>query len=521
MTRTEPVIYLGPPGTGKTTTLLGVVDEELARGAEPESIAFISFTTRAANEARDRACARFGLEKKRFQHFRTMHSLCFRALSLTTGDVLAGKRFFEFADWCGIRVTGRAWSDDGLTEGFEPGDRALFMENLARIRCVPLRQLYDEGDDGLSWAEVERVSRALAQFKARHGLLDYTDMLTEFVRLAPRVPLDTLIGDEAQDFSALQWRVFWQLARVARRVCVAGDDDQAIYVWAGADVDHLIDMRGDARVLGQSWRCPPLVQRLSQEIISPIRHRRDKKWRPREGERGVLTRAGSFGDADTDDAWAADDREHERPPVLVLARNVYLLRRDVEPLLRARGVVFETSSGRSSLDLSALAAAETWTRLSRGESVTLRDARGMYEHLAANTGYKRGNKKLQNLGEHEEETVTAHELVTFGGLRMPLSRPWHEALERLQQEDVSYMRLARARGERLRGRARVRISTIHSAKGGEAAHVVLLTEMARRTADEMERRPDDERRVWYVGVTRARSRVTIVNPREGRYCPWL
>lgn len=521
MTSTEPTIYLGPPGTGKTTTLLGVVDEELARGTEPESIAFISFTTRAANEARDRACARFGLDRKRFWHFRTMHSLCFRALSLTSGDVLAGKRFFEFADWCGIRVTGRAWSDDGLTEGFEVGDRALFMENLSRIRCVPLRQLYDENDDGLSWAEVERVSRALAQFKARHGLLDYTDMLTEFVRRAPRVPLNVLIGDEAQDFSALQWRVFWQLASSAHRVCVAGDDDQAIYVWAGADVDHLIDMRGEARVLGQSWRCPPVIQRLSSEIIAPVKHRREKQWRARDGERGVLRRVGRFDDADTDDEWEADDAGHTRPPVLVLARNVYLLRRDVEPVLRARGVVFETSTGKSSLDLSALAAAETWTRLSKGESVTLKDARGMYEHLSANTGYKRGNKSLPLLGENGEETVTAHELMVFGGLRMSLARPWHEALERLAEEDVSYMRLARARGERLRGRARVRISTIHSAKGGEAAHVVLLTEMARRTADEMERRTDDERRVWYVGVTRARSRITIVNPREGRYCPWL
>ena len=41
----------------------------------------------------------------------------------------------------------------------------LFMENLSRITETPLRQLYDQNDDGLDWAELDRVSRALAEFK--------------------------------------------------------------------------------------------------------------------------------------------------------------------------------------------------------------------------------------------------------------------------------------------------------------------------------------------------------------------
>ena len=202
-------------------------------------------------------------------------------------------------------------------------------------------------------------------------------MLIEFCRLGTRVDLDVLIGDETQDFSRLQWRVFWQLARGARRVCVAGDDDQAIYRWAGADVDHLIDLSGDVRVLGQSWRCPPAVQLLSQEIVGGIARRRPKTWRARDGEQGRFGRVASFADASPDDDWAEDDAEHARPPVLVLARNVYLLRRDVEPLLRAQGVVYETSGGKSSLDLDALAAAEYWTRLSAGGKITVAEV----EHL--------------------------------------------------------------------------------------------------------------------------------------------
>ena len=515
----EPEIFLGPPGSGKTTTLLDVVDAELAAGTEPERIGFFSFTQKAAREAAERACARFSLERSRFQYFRTLHSMCFRSLGLTGGDVLAGARFQEFADWCGIRVTGRAWSDDGLLEGFEVGDRMLFMENLARIQEVPLRALYDEGDDGLEWREVDRVSRALAEFKASRGLLDYTDMLSEFVRKRPRVSIDVLIVDECQDLSKLQWRVVETMARGARRVVTAGDDDQAIYRWAGAAVDYFIGMRGRSSVLGQSWRCPPAVQLLSNEIISGVRHRRPKQWRARDGEEGRFARSREFGDVDVDDAWAEDDRDHQRPPVLVLARNVYLLRRDVEPLLRAQGIVYESSTGKSSLDLTALEAAESWTRLGKGEEISVAAARKMYEFLPANTGVRRGHKKLPKFDE--TDTVGGAELAQFGGLLTSLRTPWHEALTRVSPEDVAYMRAARRRGERLRSRPRVRISTIHSAKGGEADHVVLLTEMAARTYREMERNPDDERRVFYVGVTRARRKLTAVDAREGRYCPWI
>ena len=56
-------IILGPPGTGKTHTLLNRVEEELARGTPPDRIAFLAFTKKAATEARDRAMKKFKLEE--------------------------------------------------------------------------------------------------------------------------------------------------------------------------------------------------------------------------------------------------------------------------------------------------------------------------------------------------------------------------------------------------------------------------------------------------------------------------
>ncbi len=45
----------GPPGTGKTTTLLNIVEKTLASGVPPNEIAFLAFTRKAANEAKELA----------------------------------------------------------------------------------------------------------------------------------------------------------------------------------------------------------------------------------------------------------------------------------------------------------------------------------------------------------------------------------------------------------------------------------------------------------------------------------
>jgi DNA helicase-2/ATP-dependent DNA helicase PcrA len=515
-----PDIVLGPPGTGKTTTLLNILDEELARGTKPNRIGYVSFTQRAAEEARTRAMKRFGLEKDDLPYFQTIHSMCFRQLGLRSAQVLAGPALNEFAEFAGVEVTGRAWSNDGIMSNFELGDRILFMENLSRIRGIPLRALYDEDDDGLPWVEVDRVSRALAIYKKDKALIDYTDMLSKFVASGIRLNLDVLLVDEAQDLSHLQWRVIFQLADGVRRVVVAGDDDQAIYRWAGADIETFVSMDGTVSVLGQSWRCPKEIQRVSAGIIMGLRHRREKEWAARKGK-GTIERVAEIDDADVNDKWRDDS---PTAPVLVLARNQYILREQVEPIMRERGIVYEMN-GKSSIPMNALRAAETWERLRAGKHVLLGDARAMYSMISPKVGdtvqVKHGYKGLQGFGDDEELAISMKDLINYGGLLMTPNKIWHEALDRLPGADMSYLLAARRRGEKLRHAPRVRLSTIHSAKGAEADHVVLMTEMAYRTAKEVDKNPDDERRVWYVGVTRARQRLTIVASQTENECQWV
>ena len=79
-------IVLGPPGTGKTTTLLNEVDKYLKQ-TDPNKIGYFSFTQKAAHEARDRAMDKFNFSEDDLPYFRTLHSLAFKRLGIKKEEV--------------------------------------------------------------------------------------------------------------------------------------------------------------------------------------------------------------------------------------------------------------------------------------------------------------------------------------------------------------------------------------------------------------------------------------------------
>lgn len=486
-------IIFGPPGTGKTTSLLRIVEETLEKRVDPWRIAYLSFTKKAAEEAMTRATEKFGIDKKKFRYFRTIHSLCFSRMGINSAEVFDGKRINEFGNWIGAEVTGKINFEEGSTFGNKPGDRALFMANLARIRRVPLREIYLQDADDLPWEFVDRIARGLSAFKRHHFLVDYTDMLERFVESQEQFDLDTVIVDEAQDLSPLQWAVIDRVAARARRVIVAGDDDQAIYRWAGADSAHMGLLRGNRRVLDRSYRVPTSIQMLSQRIISRVKARVEKSWAPRADE-GVISRVGRYSQAD----WSSDD-------ILVLARNTSYLS-DLQSFLRQQGIPY-TYRGTPAISPDVMGAIETWENLRAGHAVDVDLARRMYRFMSV----ARGHKNLPML----RGDVTLQQLHEQGGIST--SAIWHEALDRLPQNDKMYVLSARRNGEKLKKEPRVRLSTIHGSKGGQADHVMLITDMAPRTFKESLKNMDDELRVWYVATTRAMRQLTVVDPSSSTF----
>ena len=229
----------GPPGTGKTTQLLNMVDKALSSGVSPHEIAFLAFTRKAATEAKERAAVRFNLDPEDdLFYFRTIHSLTYKLLNLRQKDLMRGPQFKELGEFIGFELNKikNVEVEDGKSGITE--HQILSVINLARLKKTELRQEYNSSNIENSWEEVLYVSECYNNYKKTNRLVDYTDMLGLFVenhaRICPQFKLIFL--DEAQDLSPLQWDIGHALDEHAEKMYVAGDDDQAIYRWAGAEI---------------------------------------------------------------------------------------------------------------------------------------------------------------------------------------------------------------------------------------------------------------------------------------------
>lgn len=466
-------IILGPPGTGKTTRLLNLVEDYLAKGVLPKQIGFLAFTRKAADEAKTRAKEKFGVSDSGFMFFRTIHSLVFRQLGLSKTQIMQKEHYREIGELLGLEINCYIDLEEGnLGTGTAEGDQLIFIDNLARVKMIPLRDLYDQTTYDVDWQRLLQLSQTIKKYKEAKGLIDFTDMLELFLKHGEIPKFDVLFIDEAQDLSILQWKVIEAIMKNTPEVYICGDDDQSIFRWAGAATDYFITLLGDITVLEHSWRVPRNIQQVAHEIINQVKFRRPKTWRPRSDGGEVFY----WNDLDS----IPIDSGHW----LLLGRNAYLLKRLEEHCMR-NGYSFE-GARFSPLKSPALKAIKSWETLRASGSITTEEEKRMFQYRTS-------------------KVIPKHMDI------------WHVELDKISPYEREYFIAARRRGETLLKIPRIKISTIHGAKGGEAQNVLLLTDMAYRTYQEMQQNYDDEARVFYVGVTRAKETLHIMEPSTNLY----
>ncbi len=492
-------IILGPPGTGKTTHCLDIVDNHLKAGVKPSQIGFFSFTTKAAEEAKTRACLKFSLELRDLPYFQTLHSLAFRGAALMHSQVITLKHLQEIGSDLGIQVTRyNPWDDGGVTFGMKKGDKMFHLQNLYRMKKTTLREEWLKfDDDEIGWSELEKLQTIYNRYKDSRKMLDFSDMIKSYIEKGSLPHLQLLIIDEAQDLSSLQWDLVNRLKANVPRVVVAGDDDQAIYQWAGADIETFIKLEGEVEVLSQSYRVPLSVHKVAEMILKGIGNRRPKEWKPR-AEQGLVCFHQGYDEVDmSKGSW------------LMLARNNYLLE-GLEGHCRRMGYAYESKS-KSPLQEKSFEAIKYYQRVIHGRGVTSAQACRIYDYMTADVGYKRGCRAF--LGKQDpKKDWDLNTLKREAGLLM--TGHWTDALDKVNFEDRSYFQAALNRGEDLHKAPRIKVSTIHGVKGGEADHVLIMPDMTAKTYDESLKYPDSENRVWYVGVTRAKQSLHILQPQS-------
>ena len=495
-------IVFGPPGTGKTTHLLNIVEHELQNGTAPDKIGYFAFTKKAAREAIDRAMAKFNLNRKDLKYFRTLHSMAFLSLGLQNSDVMGDDNYKEVSDFLQVKLINPNKSVDDLGISV-PQDPYLKIIDQAKIKNVSLSHEFMRSDEHIQFGfeRLEQIAKGLERYKKNRALFDFTDMIIEFNHQKRCPSFDVVIIDEAQDLSFIQWQMVEILIRNSKKAFIAGDDDQAIFDWAGADTKRLKLIGGEREILTQSYRVPRAVHHVASNLINKIDDRVKKDWSPKDDEGVVMRHRLRFNNHIdlTQGEW------------LILARTNYMLDGIIDHLKREG--LFYTFKNRSSISDRMVRAVEGWNKLKEG-AVDVQTVRDIYYYISGNGNIKHGYKdKIKTA--NEDVMYDYESLVIHHGLDVDINSEWNVALDNIPESMQHYVSAALLRSK-LNPSKNIKLSTIHASKGGEADNVMLLTDLPRKADMGLSKKRDDERRVFYVGATRAKKSLHIIESQSNR-----
>ena len=486
-------IVIGPPGTGKTTTLLNEVDKYLKQ-TDPNKIGYFSFTQKAAYEARDRAMDKFNYSEDDLPYFRTLHSLAFRRLGIKKENVMQRRHYEDLGKKINMRLDYNEY-DKQYSGLFTTGSDILRIIHLARLKGITPEQQYNlkEHTQNIRVKELKEVSHQLKEYKRLYNLIDFTDMIENFIKSDASPKFDVVFIDEAQDLSQTQWTMAKSIWDKTGDVFIAGDDDQAIFRWAGADVDSFITQTGKIMQLTQSYRIPRVVHDVASRIVNKIQNRLPKEWRPKT-QRGLLSYYDDFEQVNMKQGnW------------LVLARTRFMLN-ELEDQLYSRGLYYENKF-KTNKEQDLYKAITDWENLRKDVDINYDQLERISSYMSQNHFEKQSLKYMD-----KDANYKMSGLKERGWLKT--DKIWFEAFDSAPQKKVRYIRRMRENGEKLNSTPRITLSTIHGVKGGEQDNVVLLTDLSRNTQRNYENNPDDENRLFYVGATRTKNHLHVIRPKD-------
>jgi len=186
-------IVFGPPGTGKTHTLLEKVDEYL-KTTNPDRIGYFAFTKKAANEAKERAMKKFNLEEDDLPYFRTLHSLAFKSLGLKKNQVMQKRHYEDLGRKEHLFLDYNDY-DEEETGLFSTKSDYLRIINLAKLRNITIDEQYNlkEHNQDVEYSTLIHLSKQLIQYKKDYNLIDYNDMILNFIKEEKSPNFDVVI----------------------------------------------------------------------------------------------------------------------------------------------------------------------------------------------------------------------------------------------------------------------------------------------------------------------------------------
>lgn len=478
--RDTHLIY-GPPGTGKSTEIVNRLNNYIQKGIDKSKIGLCSYTKAAAQVL----VSKTGLKSK---YVGTIHSLAFKQAGCTKAQTVTKTKLKGFSEIVGIDFTG--CDPDETDNELQNGDYYMYLYGLHQARLSEdVEDTYQKSDMLGDREEFLYFVASYVTWKKENGYIDYNDMLNLALNVSTP-DIDVLFIDEAQDLSPLQWRLIEYWMQHIEHIHIAGDDDQAIYEWAGANPAGMLEFENRYKpntiILQKSHRVPKKVHTKAINIVNDIVARANKIYSPLD----------TLGTLDYYSEIDEIPNLENKEDVLILYRN-HNMRELPEDYLMDMGLPYHTANGRP------------------GPLQNM-----YYKAIQLFIEIKQIKNREIELKEKEWKllTRTLHENLAMdieSRLHDILKLDWKDALY-IPDRFLTYYSQIENNYSLLDIEPNIHLSTIHGAKGKEADCVILYNGMGERAADAYyQGETCAEKRVFYVGVTRTKNELYIIQGDNG------
>lgn len=542
--KTGHALTLAGPGTGKTTTLIERCRLLLKSGVPLDALFVTTFTTKSATEIRDRL--KDALVDSRGQQIidrdeilkkswiGTFHSLCVRLL----------KRFPMEA---GLPYDFEIISDDdqrqilyGLGIEWDEEDGNI-VDNISRWKdagVTPDRAIEEARTLGDKFTvTAAKAYKTYEKDRVENSRVDFSDMITLATRILTAGGAGAkwfhgnfthFVVDEFQDANHTQIEFLKAALGDQAHLWAVGDENQSLYEWRGSSPRYCLNFGKifpGAKVysLDESFRCSPQIIKMSSQLIRRNSGRYDREMKPaRAAVKGEFVLYKSFADGDAEAAWIAQQLGKHMAAGGKLNKAAVLFRTTgisnyLQRHLERQGVPFKLMGAGSFWNLPEVNLfIHATAKIAGDDRFDLKNGFGRTK-----AGFKARSfaEELKGEGVRAFASPLARLLYDFRPRNLDPERKasWMTSVEAalnilLDLDDAKkFLDLAHARqnAEESDRKDRVTLSTLHSAKGLEWDMVFLAGAENDVLPHARSNNLEEERRLFYVGMTRARYQLVV------------
>lgn len=324
-----PVLILAGAGSGKTKTLTHRIANLIANGVNPYEILALTFTNKAAREMRERLAKLLDMENtfSFMPWMGTFHAICVKILRIESDNVGLSKNFVIYDTDDRLALIKKAMKELRVNDKTVKPKACEAAISKAKNEGEDSDEMLAKAFYP-NQKQIAEVYKRYEDMRQKADAVDFDDLLVYVAKLF-RQRKDVrekwqqkfrhILIDEYQDTNHIQYEIVKLLVDEQRNICCVGDDWQSIYSWRGADFTNILNFERDfpgAKVikLEQNYRSTQNILDAAQKVITKNTQRSDKVLFTEEGQGAPVEIHGARDERD-EATWVAMQIKKEGRPL--------------------------------------------------------------------------------------------------------------------------------------------------------------------------------------------------------------